>query len=147
MCGARDHKRRDCPQKHSLPQRYVVCITRTEQRHLCQKPKLSMIQHVVATWMGDRYMLGFAPTLTFLHSQILCTLQMFLGEIINIKQSPLCVCVCVCVYIICMQKGHMHTLKSLWTMSEFSGLWKHQNNPECTDGVEKIYRPSMHYDV
>ena len=60
---------RDCPQKHSLPQRYVVCITHTEQRRLCQKPKLSMIQHVVAT-----YMLGFGPTLTFLHSPILCRL-------------------------------------------------------------------------
>ena len=34
-----------------------------------------------------------------------------------------------------MQKDHIRTLKILWSTSEFSGLWKHQNNPACTNNV------------
>ena len=30
---------------------------------------------------------------------------------------------------------HIRMLKILWSMSEFSGLWKHQNNPANTKGV------------
>ena len=34
-----------------------------------------------------------------------------------------------------MQKDHIHMLKILQSMSEFGGLWKHQNNPACTKSV------------
>ena len=36
---------------------------------------------------------------------------------------------------ICMLKGHLHTLKILESMSEFDGLWKHENNPANTKSV------------
>ena len=34
---------------------------------------------------------------------------------------------------------HMCTLKILWSMSECSGLWKHQSNPACTESV-RVFR-------
>ena len=34
-----------------------------------------------------------------------------------------------------MQKDYMRTLKILQSMSEFSGLWKHQNNRVCIKSV------------
>ena len=33
----------------------------------------------------------------------------------------------------------MRTIKILWSMSEFDGLWKHQNNPACTKSV-RLFR-------
>lgn len=41
-----------------------------QRENLLLKAKSSMIEH--GTWVGDHYMLGFAPTLWFLKSQILC---------------------------------------------------------------------------
>ena len=32
-------------------------------------------------------------------------------------------------------KDHTRTLKILESMSEFGGLWKHQNNPACAESV------------
>ena len=37
---------------------------------------------------------------------------------------------------ITMQKDQIYTLKTLKYMSEFSGLWKHQNNTVCTKTVK-----------
>ena len=34
-----------------------------------------------------------------------------------------------------MEQEHIRTLKILWSMSEFGGLWKHSNNPACTEYV------------
>ena len=34
-----------------------------------------------------------------------------------------------------MQKDHICMLKILWSVSEFGGLWKHQNNTACTRSV------------
>ena len=105
-----------------------VCIRRVsgaEQKYSLSKAK---VKHgrVVTKWMCDRYVLGFAPALRFLRSQILCRLYKSpSGETIN-RGPPVC---------IRMQKDHIRTLKILWSMSEFGGLWKHQNNPACTKSV------------
>ena len=37
-----------------------------------------------------------------------------------------------------MQKDHMRTLMILRSMSEFGGLWKHQNNPARTKSVRVL---------
>ena len=42
---------------------------------------------MVTTWAGDRYVLGFAPTLRFLRSQILCRLRKSLDEAVNETDS------------------------------------------------------------
>ena len=34
-----------------------------------------------------------------------------------------------------MPNDHMRSLKALQSMSEFGGLWQHQNNPACTNSV------------
>ena len=48
-------------------------------------------------------------------------------------------CVCVYISIICLKKEHIHMLKTLQCMSEFSGLWIDQNNPACTKSV-RVFR-------
>jgi len=42
-----------------------------------------------------------------------------------------------------MQTDHIRTLKILWSMLEFSGPRKHQNNPRCTEIVKvlKMWKP------
>ena len=78
---------------------------------------------MVTRWMGDCYVLGFVPAPRFLWSQILCKLYKTpLYETTN-QGPPMCICI---------QKDHICTLKSMSYMSEFGGLWKHQNNPACT---------------
>ena len=47
------------------------------RENLLLKAKSSMTEH--GTWVGDHYMLGFAPTLWFLKSQILCRLYTSCG--------------------------------------------------------------------
>ena len=37
-----------------------------------------------------------------------------------------------------MQKDHICMLKILWSVSEFGGLWKHQNNTACTRSVSSV---------
>ena len=37
-----------------------------------------------------------------------------------------------------MQKCYVRTLKIPESMSEFGGLWKHQNNPACTKSVKSL---------
>ena len=68
--------------------------------------------------MGDRYVvLGFAPALRFLWSQIMC--RLYKGptdEIINLGPPP------VCRH---RQKDHIGTLKIMWSVSVFGRLWKH----------------------
>ena len=75
------------------------------------------------------HMLGFAPSLRFLWQQnSVPTLQKTIGS--DCKPSTL----------MCMrrQKDHIHTLKIMWSMSDFSGLWYYHNNKACTD------RPNEH---
>ena len=36
-------------------------------------------------------------------------------------------------------KDHLHTFKTLWSVSEFGGLRKHENNPACTKSV-RVFR-------
>ena len=55
-------------------------------------------------------------------------------------RSP--VCVCVCKKLLCIQKYHVFTSKIQQPMSEFGGLWKHQNNPACTK--TKCQTESLH---
>ena len=64
---------------------------------------------MITTWMGDRYMLGFCPTLRFLWTQILCTLLVSILHVnlYFINRSQLFVCVYIYMCIACMQKGHM----------------------------------------
>ena len=69
--------------------------------------------------MGDRYVLGFAPAPGFPQSQILC--KIYKGP--SDETSPSCVYICT------------HAKRSL---SEFGGLWKHQNNPACTENVRGL---------
>ena len=44
-----------------------------------------------------------------------------------------------------MQKDLVRTLKVLQSMSEFSGLWKQQNNSACTKGVGVFIMVVGHY--
>ena len=44
----------------------------TEQEHLLSKAKVKHGWVTIKLWMGDHYMLGFVPALSFLWSQILC---------------------------------------------------------------------------
>ena len=37
-----------------------------------------------------------------------------------------------------MQINRVHSLKILQSISEFGGLWKHQNNPACTQSVKSL---------
>ena len=86
-----------------------------------ESPKSS----VVTTWMGDRNMLGFAPTLRFLHqSQIMCLLYKSPSGETNKAGSPPCVHACKKI-----------TYALLWFMSEFVGLWKRPDNPAWTKSV------------
>ena len=86
-----------------------------------QKPQLGMIER------GHHCVLGLAPALRFLWSPILCWLYKSPSTM-----SP------VCMYI-CMQKDHICTLKIMQSMSEFSGLWKQQNNPACTKRCRSLH--------
>ena len=83
------------------------------------KPKLSTIikSSMVTMWMGDCYVLGFAPALRFLQSNFVQTTKVLLLRQKN--QGPLCVCTRT-------QKDHTCRLKILWSMSAFGGLWKQQ---------------------
>ena len=46
-----------------------------------------------------------------------------------------------------MQKGHMCTLKIVWPMSEFGGVWKQQNNPACTKSVKSLQNAEVGHCV
>ena len=49
-----------------------------------------LLNYVVAKWMGDRYVLGFAPAPKFLRSQILCRLYKRPSDE-TINRGPPCV--------------------------------------------------------
>ena len=79
--------------------------------------------------MGDRYVLGFAPALRFLWSQILYKSPS--DETIN--RAPPCVYKC--------KKDHIRAMK----MSEFGGLCQQQNNPARTERVSFHHAEVEHY--
>ena len=84
--------------------------------------------------MGDRYVLGFAPALGFLRSQILCRLYKSPSdETINRGPSR--------AYMrICMQKRSDMHVKDPVVISGFGGLWKHQINPACTKKCQSLHK-------
>ena len=83
--------------------------------------------HYVKWWVGDIYVLGFAPILRFLWSLILCRLYWRSFRCDYKLQS-------LCVYYACTKI--MCTVKILYShMSEFRGSWKCQNNPARTNSV------------
>ena len=75
--------------------------------------------NMVATWMGDHYMLCACPEISPESKSV---------QLDDINWGPPCTC-------IHMQKDHISKLKLLWSMSEFSGLRKQQNNSACTKSV------------
>ena len=106
---------------------------------------------MVTTWMGDRYVLGCVPIMSFLYSQILCRLSETFPPMKQISRGiyP--------VFIVCIRvrEDYIRMLKVLWSVSDsmdygntkithvkgpvvrirFDGLWKHQNNPVGTESV------------
>ena len=112
--------------------RHSKCTLQESQQHRpralpLERQLLSMIMHASSTFTN--HMLGFAPSLRFLWQQnSVPTLQKTIGR--DCKPSTLT----------CMrrQKDHIHTLKIMYSMSDFSGLWYYYNNKACTE------RPNEH---
>ena len=72
-------------------------------------------------WVADRYVLGFAPATGISpEPDSVQTLQKSFRWNCSSTEVP------PCVYAY---------EKILWSMSEFGGVWKHQNNPACTKSV------------
>ena len=93
---------------------------------------------VVTRWMGDPYMLGFAPAHRFLQSNSVQMLQKFVRW--DYEPSSR-------VYTH-MQKDHRHTVNFLLFMSEFGGLWKHQQQQKTCliKGVKSLHNVEVgHY--
>ena len=62
----------------------LLTLQESKWRGVEQQYSLSKAQVKHGRWMGDRYVLGFAPALIFLRSQILCRLyESPSGETIN----------------------------------------------------------------
>ena len=72
--------------------------------------------------MDDHHMLGLVPIPRLPQSQILCRLQ----KSFRWDYKP---------WAHGCKKDHIHTLKTMKSMSEFSGIWKHQTNQACSEGV------------
>ena len=112
--------------------RHSKCTLQESQQHRpralpLERQLLSMIMHASSTFTN--HMLGFAPSLRFLWQQnSVPPLQKTIGR--DCKPSTLT----------CMrrQKDHIHTLKIMYSMSDFSGLWYYYNNKACTE------RPNEH---
>ena len=76
--------------------------------------------------MGDQCVLGFLGTPWDFSGVKFCadSTEVFWMTRDHKPMSPVC---------IGMQKDHTRTLKILQSTSEFGGLWKHPNNPACTN--------------
>ena len=98
---------------------------------------------MVSKWMGDRYVLGFVFALRFfLWSQILCRLYKSPSDETK-PRSPVSIYASrkKITYIIYARKRSC----SPYSMSEFVGLWKQQNNPACTKSVSLHHVEVGHY--